>query len=549
MKTDGNISRGISAGNKQDLVVNSNLNLRLGGKIADDINITGAISDDNNPIQPEGNTQQLQDFDKVFIMLNKDSNNLIIGDFEMKRPNSYFMNYYKKSRGIHVDFQENRKLAKLYSNADAAISRGRFARNTIQGIEGNQGPYRLNGINGEIFIIVISGTEVVYLDGRRLSRGESRDYIINYNSGEVSFMPSQMITKFSRIVVEFQYSDRNYQRTVFKVGAGFQKKNSSFEVNYFNEQDNKNQNFQQSLDGFDSLKMLTAKQILANAGDNSENATIPMVKTIRPFDNTKLLYRKIDTLGSNNVYIFTQNPNSDTVFYEVVFSLVGVGKGNYRQKTSTANGRVFEWVAPIAGISQGDYDAVELLVAPKRYQMLTVGKKQKFGHTETFVEAVYTNNNINTISKLDKNNDDGFGISGGFLNTTKINKSKQKIILTNQLRTELINKNFKYLERFRAVEFERNWNRQLNIPLPTVLSTQIFLANYNLNLEIEDKFKLNYRSTLNHRSKELSGLNNSISIGGKIKNTQIESSFERMNNSLFVGAEIQKIHCGIMMVN
>lgn len=540
LKTDGNISRGISAGNKQDLVVNSNLNLRLGGKIADDINITGAISDDNNPIQPEGNTQQLQDFDKVFIMLNKDSNNLIIGDFEMKRPNSYFMNYYKKSRGIHVDFQENRKLAKLYSNADAAISRGRFARNTIQGIEGNQGPYRLNGINGEIFIIVISGTEVVYLDGRRLSRGESRDYIINYNSGEVSFMPSQMITKFSRIVVEFQYSDRNYQRTVFKVGAGFQKKNSSFEVNYFNEQDNKNQNFQQSLDGFDSLKMLTAKQILANAGDNSENATIPRVKTIRPFDNTKLLYRKIDTLGSNNVYIFTQNPNSDTVFYEVVFSLVGVGKGNYRQKTSTANGRVFEWVAPIAGISQGDYDAVELLVAPKRYQMLTVGKKQKFGNTETFVEAVYTNNNINTISKLDKNNDDGFGISGGFLNTTKINKSKQKIILTNQLRTELINKNFKYLERFRAVEFERNWNRQLNIPLPTVLSTQIFLANYNLNLEIEDKFKLNYRSTLNHRSKELSGLNNSISIGGKIKNTQIESSFERMNNSLFVGAEIQK---------
>lgn len=540
LKTDGNISRGISAGNKQDLVVNSNLNLRLGGKIADDINITGAISDDNNPIQPEGNTQQLQDFDKVFIMLNKDSNNLIIGDFEMKRPNSYFMNYYKKSRGIHVDFQENRKLAKLYSNADAAISRGRFARNTLQGIEGNQGPYRLNGINGEIFIIVISGTEVVYLDGRRLSRGESRDYIINYNSGEVSFMPSQMITKFSRIVVEFQYSDRNYQRTVFKVGAGFQKKNSSFEVNYFNEQDNKNQNFQQSLDGFDSLKMLTAKQILANAGDNSENATIPRVKTIRPFDNTKLLYRKIDTLGSNNVYIFTQNPNSDTVFYEVVFSLVGLGKGNYRQKTSTANGRVFEWVSPIAGISQGDYDAVELLVAPKRYQMLTVGKKQKFGNTETFMEAVYTNNNINTISKLDKNNDDGFGISGGFLNTTKINKSKQKIILTNQLRTELINKNFKYLERFRAVEFERNWNRQLNIPLPTVLSTQIFLANYNLNLEIEDKFKLNYRSTLNHRSKELSGLNNSISIGGKIKNTQIESSFERMNNSLFVGAEIQK---------
>ena len=134
LKTDGNISRGISVGNKQDLVVNSNLNLRLGGKIADDINITGAISDDNNPIQPEGNTQQLQDFDKVYILLNKDSNNLLNGDFEMKRPDCYFMNYYKKSRGLHNDFQLAKNKVVSSSNIDAAISRGRFARNVIQGL-------------------------------------------------------------------------------------------------------------------------------------------------------------------------------------------------------------------------------------------------------------------------------------------------------------------------------------------------------------------------------------------------------------------------------
>ncbi|MFM9945469.1 MAG: hypothetical protein ACKVQB_09585, partial [Bacteroidia bacterium] len=461
LKTDGNISRGISAGNNQDLVVNSNLNLRLGGKIADDINITGVISDDNNPIQPEGNTQQLQDFDKVFIMLNRDSNNLIIGDFEMKRPTSYFMNYYKKSRGIHTDFQQNKANTKIYTDADAAISRGRFARNTIQGIEGNQGPYRLNGINGEIFIIIISGTEVVYLDGRRLSRGESRDYVINYNSGEVTFMPSQMITKFSRIVVEFQYSDRNYQRTVFKVGAGVQNKNASYEINYFNEQDNKNQSFQQSLDGFDSTRMLSARQILANAGDETGNAVIPRVRSVKPFDNTKLMYRKIDTLGFKDVFVFTQNPASDSIFFDVVFSFVGAAKGNYRQKTSMANGRVFVWVAPIAGIAQGDYEPVEILIAPKRFQMLTVGVRQKFGHTEVFAEGVYSNNNSNTISKLDKKNDDGFGFATGFKNVSELIKNKNKLILTNQFRAELVDDDFKFLERYRPVEFERNWNKQL----------------------------------------------------------------------------------------
>lgn len=540
LKTDGNISRGISVGNKQDLVVNSNLNLRLGGKIADDINITGVISDDNNPIQPEGNTQQLQDFDKVYIMLNKDSNNLIIGDFEMKRPNSYFMNYYKKSRGIHLDFQQNKNLIKFYSNVDAAISRGRFARNVIQGIEGNQGPYRLNGINGETFIIIISGTEVVYLDGRRLSRGESNDYVINYNTGEVIFMPSQMITQFSRIVVEFQYSDRNYQRTVFKVGTGIQKKNSSFEVNYFNEQDNKNQNFQQSLDGFDSSKMLSAKQILANAGDETGSAVIPRIKTIKPFDNAKLMYRKIDSLGFKDVFVFTQDPNSDSVFFDVVFSLVGAAKGNYRQKTSTANGRVFEWIAPLAGVPQGDYEPVEILVAPKRYQMVTIGVKRKFGNTETFAEGVYSNNDANTLSKLDKRNDDGFGLATGFKNIIEFKKVKGKPVMTNQFRTELVNADFKFLERYRPVEFERNWNKQLNIPAPNVLKTPQILANYEITLERKDRFKVNYRAAVNHRSKELSGLNNSVSGYLVLKNTRLQSSAERLNNTIATGNDVQK---------
>lgn len=536
LKTDGNISRGISVGNSQDLVVNSNLNLRLGGKIADDVSITGVISDDNNPIQPEGNTQQLQDFDKVFIKLTKDSSNLIIGDFEMRQPGGYFMNYYKKSRGLHLDLSKNQKNAKVYTNLDAAISRGRFARNTIQGIEGNQGPYRLNGLNGETFIIIISGTEVVYLDGRRLSRGESRDYVINYNSGEITFMPAQMISKFSRIVVEFQYSDRNYQRTVFKSGIGLQNKNSLFEINYFTEQDNKNQNFQQSLDGYDSVRMLSAKQILALAGDSVQDAYIPRVKTIKPYDNSKLLYRKTDSLGFQNVYVFTQNPNSDTVFYDVVFSLVGNGNGNYRQKATTANGRVYQWVSPVNGIPQGDYEPIELLVAPKRFQMLTATVKRKFGNTETFLEGVYTKNDINTFSNFEKKNDNGFGLSAGVKNVLDITRGNKKYILTNQFKTELVNKNFRYLERYRPVEFERNWNKQLAIPVISTNALPEILANYDVTLDRSDLYKLNYKAAVYYRSQEVNGLSNQISGKVKYKNTQIQSFAERMTNTVLIGS-------------
>lgn len=539
LRTDGNLSRGINIGNKQDLVVNSNLNLRIAGKIADDIRVTGVISDDNNPIQPEGNTQQLQDFDRIYIRLDKDSTALLIGDFEMKQPGSYFMNYNKKSRGVHIQMRENKKHSSQFINADLAISRGRFARNIINGKEGNQGPYRLYGAQNETFIILISGTEVVYLDGRRLVRGESNDYVINYNSGEVSFMPTRMITRFSRIVVEFQYSDRNYQRSVIKAGSGISKNGLSLEVNYFSEQDNKNQNFQLSLDGYDSTNNVSAKQILARAGDETEKAFLPRIRAVKIFDPSKLLYKKIDSLGFKNVFIFSENAQSDTVFYEVVFSLVGLGKGNYRQKTSTANGRVFEWVMPVAGLPQGDYEPIEQLIAPKRMQMLTFGLKKKFGQTETFLEGVYSNNNSNTFSKIDKSNDDGFGLVFGFKNSLSWPKNGKTRCLTNQLKTELVTKNFNYVERYRLVEFERAWNKQILIPqINKTINLPELIANYDIQLEQKGLGKIAYRAGIYRRSNEINGFTQNLDIKFKQKKITSVATAERMTNSVFSGDQL-----------
>ena len=89
----GSIARGISFGNTQDLVVNSTFNLQLSGNITDDLRIVAAISDNNIPIQPDGSSQQIHEFDKVYIEIFNEQLSLVAGDFDLAGSPGYFMKF------------------------------------------------------------------------------------------------------------------------------------------------------------------------------------------------------------------------------------------------------------------------------------------------------------------------------------------------------------------------------------------------------------------------------------------------------------------------
>ncbi len=452
---NGSISRGLNFGNNQDLAVNSNLDLQLSGQISENIGIRAAISDNNLPIQEEGNTQQLREFDRVFIELFSDKSTLTAGDFRLNRPNSYFMNLNKKVQGLGfsteiITKEEANELNSgiLKTSANATISKGKFSRNVINGIEGNQGPYRLRGSENETFIVVLSGTEEVYINGKRMRRGEDNDYVIDYNTAEISFTPNQMITKDLRIIVEFQYSDLNYNRSLIFSENTYQKEKLQLNFNIYSEQDHKNQPLQQDLDD-------EHKRALKEAGDSLKEAVVSGIDSVG-FDNGQIRYKMIDTLGYSNVLVYSKDP--DSAIYSAKFSKIN--QGNYIQIRSDGNGRVFQWIEPVGGVPQGNYEPIIQLITPKQNQLFTFGADYDFSkNTKIGIEGAMSNNNPNTFSKQ---NQQSYGLKMQFSHRQYLGKeldsSKNQTYWNSSIFIEQIGKDFQFIERYRDIEFERDWN-------------------------------------------------------------------------------------------
>ncbi len=462
LNKSGSISRGINAGNNQDLTVNSNLNLQLSGYLTDDIQVIAAVTDENIPIQPEGNTQQLQDFDQIYIKVFNDKSSLTAGDFVLPTPNTYFMTFNKKLQGGSVEsVLHESDVEKVDGKLSAAISRGKFARNQIIGIEGNQGPYRMRGNDNEAFIIILSGTERVYIDGRLMKRGRDFDYVIDYNLAEITFTSRQIITKDKRIIVEFQYSERNYIRTLVHAQTGYERKNLQLQFNYYNEEDNKNQPLDIDLTN-------DQKQLMSDIGDSLNLAIIPNISVDSSADVTSSVFYKVvyDTAnipGVDSFFVYSTNP--DSAIYRVGFSFVGEFNGNYVPLASDANGKVYGFVPPdpFTGTPQGSYEPVTVLITPKQRQMLTMGGKYELNeNTKIRFEGASTKNDVNTFSNLDRDDDDGYGFTMGIDNQIPLNNRSR---IVSMVEYEYIDKNFSPIERYRAVEFERYWNTAiLNIP-------------------------------------------------------------------------------------
>ena len=510
----GSLGRNLSFGNNQDAVFNSQLNLQLSGIIGDSIELSAAITDNNIPIQPDGSTQRLNEFDKILLQFKKKNWQLSLGDIDVKQTQNYFLNFYKRLQG--VSYQQEKKDKNKFLMA-GAIAKGKFTRNVLNGQEGNQGPYRLQGANNEIYFIVLAGTERVFIDGELMNRGEDQDYIINYNTAEISFTPKRMITKDRRIQIEFEYAERSFLNSMFYASNEAQlSRKLKINIAAYTNADSKNSPINQQLDN-------KQKQFLANLGNNIQSAFYPY-ESIDTFSTTKILYAKRPhpTNISDSIYVYSTN--KDSAKYNLVFTEVGANKGNYIPLFNGTNGKVYQWVAPINNISQGNYEPAQYLVTPKKQQLITIASEYYFNKkTILKTDVAWSNYDVNTYSSLNKNNNKG--LAGKFVlqHSGNINKATQ---LNSILSYEWTDQSFKPLERLRGVEFSRDWG----LPVVATAASE-YLPKASFEIKDKQNNSLQYTAEGYVRSDDYKGFKQTLLHHMLVSNWQFHTNISYVNNN------------------
>lgn len=503
----GSIIRGITFGNNQGSAVRSSMELQISGKLSKDISILASISDHNLPIQADGYTQTLEEFDKIYIQLNIKNNSILkAGHIDLADDKTYFGKFQRRIMGLQFQTifgTEN----KTFIDISAGVARSEFHRVRFQGVEGNQGPYRLNGRNGEQFITIFSGSEQVFIDGVLMKRGENQDYIINYNTGEVTFTSFRPIYKQNFITISYNYTNRNYSRYLVTGSIQHQRERLKAGINWFLESDNKNSPIALNLTQED-------QRALAKAGNNLDLMYVPSgVET--EYDVNKILYKLVQA-SNGNYYEFSTDRNDK--LYQVTFTHFGQGRGNYRLKQSTNNGRIFEFV----GQGLGEFSAVRKLPAPQKNQVISANAEYLLNNGKIGADVSMSNYDVNLFSSI--NNDENTGYAGRIFGTKVFQKNQWKG--TPSFEYQYINKKFHILDRINDVEFARDFN----LPQEFSQRTQNRFIFSFLN-QWKDVAFLNFKMNYLDEEQFYKGLKNDVDFGYKKGKFRSQGKFSYLNTN------------------
>ncbi len=412
------------------------LRLQLQGSLGSDVQVNGILSDESLPIQPEGNTQTLDELDQVYLSVTHPQASVTAGDIEVNLQPGQFISLNRRLTGLKGQF----KGEKFTGSAVFAGSKGNYREMAFKGADGNQGPYSLTSSSGSRDIIVIAGSERVFLDGQRLTRGENSDYTIDYSTAEIRFTARRLIHSDSDILVEYQYTDLKYSRSL--TGGEFNRqlgRNTRISVSYIRETDNTNPS---QLDLSDEeLELLKA------AGDGS----------------TGLSRAEVDSSGNyaliDGIYVYKDSIPAGYAgdLYSVTFQNDIYG-GAYVRKVTLDGHLYYHYVPEGERTTYSDlYSPVQTLTAPLTHQILQLAGVMQIGKNNKLVyDLALSDLDANSLSRLDDDNNLGWGYNLAFTGSGV--RLPSDLGLNYSISSWQQSAQFATLQRDRGSTFNRDWN-------------------------------------------------------------------------------------------
>ncbi|WP_372746688.1 hypothetical protein [Lutibacter sp.] len=531
LNTTGNITRGLTVGNNQNGVTSSTLDLQIEGKLSDKVTLKASIIDTNLPIQESGNTYKLNEFDRVFIELSSNTWQINAGDIYLNNYGTSFLNFNKKVSGLSVNAKIENDDSEINLQASGAIVKGKYKKYEFTGEEGNQGPYSLSDLDNT-YILILSNTEQIYVNGIQIKRGEENDYVIDYNTAEITFSTTYPITANMRITAEYQYTDEVYTRFVTYNNVSYKSDKLTVSGYFYNENDLKNQSLEQDLSD-------EQKQILANAGNNEDLMVTPSAY-VDTYSENKILYKKTLS-GSNEIYEYSTNETDE--LYNVSFTYVGENLGDYNLLDVIAFGKIYEY----AGENLGDYNPITQLIAPNKLQIAVFkASYNPSKKTNLNVETAFSNNDKNLFSTIDDNENQGFATKLGWEQLLV----QKKWNLKSTLNFNFINNRFTSIETIQPVEFNRDWNVETIDGTQKLLNTslQLFKQNQKIIYEFENlEFGSSFQGNKHRLYGNITKKNIDITFNNSILNSEsLEENTVFLKNAISIKYRKNKSWYGVL---
>ena len=337
--SSGSLFRQISLSPLGGSSFNGGLQMQINGKLSETMSISGVLTDQDIPFQPEGTTRELEELDKVYLTISHQNFTLDAGDIFYKNNN-----INRKMIGINNYFN----IKNISGSSVFANSKGYFRMLELKGRDGDQGPYQLIGKDGEREIIILSGTEKVWVNGRELVRGKNHDYTIDYALANIIFTPKILIDFDTDILIEYQYSDQEYTKGF--IGGNIKNKwgeKNSLEVGLYNEAD---QYQEQALKNeiLDSLKRISTGSLKLSTAVKNNYGDYVLEESIYTYEP---IIHENDTINR----------------YSVVFQYDI--RGEYRREISDLGQIYYKYVQEIDRIQDMDlFSPFRTINAPKTHQ-------------------------------------------------------------------------------------------------------------------------------------------------------------------------------------